>query len=169
MLSEPEAEQYARFLSNEEEVLAYLIPQLAELDAQREALESKRRIVADHIARVKESTAYYRAALAARNGNGAAAPIRVPHDAFKGLNLLEAIKKYLRIAGTFQTTREIAKAVKEGGYESTSKNFTNTVRTSLDRAREKGEIISEDKKWGLLGWIQQDLMPSELTSSQAVM
>ena len=152
MLTEMEAEQYARFLAYDEERLAYLVPQLAELDAQREALEARRKTIVEHIARVRESAVYYRAALTTENGNGASTRIPVPKDAFKGLPFLEAAKKYLRMMGTPQTTREIAEALRAGGYESASKHFTNTARTALDRAAEKGELILREKRWALPEW-----------------
>jgi len=167
MVTESEAEEYARFLAYDEERLAYLMPQLVQLDAERAALESKRESIVHHIERVKESAAFYRSALGTIRDNGTCV-IRVPKDAFRDLSFTEAAKKYLRIAGAWQATNEIAEALKAGGYRSDSKHFTNTSRTGLDRARLKGEINLKDKKWGLPEWgleIESELQVTPSPSS----
>lgn len=74
-------------------------------------------------------------------------------DAFFGLNLVEGAQKYLAMVRTPKTAREIADALKDGGYKTTSKAFNNTVFTVLDRVdKNEGAIAKVNKAFGLAAW-----------------
>src|SRR5438477_411254 len=61
-------------------------------------------------------------------------PAMISDDAFFGLSITEAAKKYLGMVKRKQTVREIADALDRGGLPHTSSNFVATVATMLRRA-----------------------------------
>jgi hypothetical protein len=80
-------------------------------------------------------------------------PQNLPNDAFFGLSIGEAAKKYLNIVKRKQSTREIADALEKGGLPHTSTNFLNTVTTMLSRqARTDSELVKVGRDWGLAAW-----------------
>ena len=77
----------------------------------------------------------------------------VSSGAFADLSLPEAAQIYLSTVKNPQSTADIADALKRGGYPTKSKNFSNTVRSVLDRhAKTVGEIVKVHRNWGLAEW-----------------
>ncbi|MCY3956039.1 MAG: hypothetical protein OXF47_08620 [Nitrospira sp.] len=73
--------------------------------------------------------------------------------AFADLSLPEAAQIYLSTVKDPQSTADIAEALKRGGYPTKSRNFSNTVRSVLDRhAKTVGTIVKINKNWGLAEW-----------------
>ena len=81
-------------------------------------------------------------------------PVEIPSDAFFGVSIVEATKKYLGMMKRPKTTQEIAAALVEGGYNHTSKNFYSTIFSVLARESGKptGEIVKVNDRWGLAEW-----------------
>lgn len=80
-------------------------------------------------------------------------PGDVASGSFAELTLTEATKAYLDMVKEPQSTAEIAEALERGGYPTRSRNFSNTVRSVLDRhAKSVGEIVKVHKNWGLAEW-----------------
>ncbi len=80
-------------------------------------------------------------------------PENIPNDAFFGLSIGEAAKKYLTLVKRKQSTRAIADALERGGLPHTSTNFLNTVTTMLSRqARVDSELTKVGREWGLAAW-----------------
>src|SRR5207249_2601998 len=106
---------------------------LADLEAKRAALEAA--VSALRLALNLGATA-------AMNSGGAAAtaapkpidPATIRDDAFFGLSIGEAAKRYLEMVKRKQSVKEIADALERGGLPHTSSNFTNTVGTMMNRA-----------------------------------
>lgn len=75
-------------------------------------------------------------------------------DAFFGMSIIDAAKKYLGMAKRPMPAPDIADALKGGGLLNASKNFTATVYTTLLREQIKnGSVIKmPDKSWGLAEW-----------------
>jgi hypothetical protein len=73
----------------------------------------------------------------------------VTSDAFFGLSIPEAARKYLRMSKKPRSTSEICRALKEGGLTSTAKHFYSTVYPILERQQ---DIVRVGKNWGLLEW-----------------
>jgi hypothetical protein len=121
---------------------------LADLIAKRDALDGA-------IAAIR--AAYGLAQPAPQGGSPVGRPIdpsSIPDDAFFGLSIGEAAKKYLGIMKRKQSIREIAEALDNGGLPHSSTNFFNTVATMLNRAA-KGdpELVRVGRgEWGLAGW-----------------
>src|SRR5437899_2565343 len=77
----------------------------------------------------------YRAALALEqsgeledgNGRRPGIAVELPVGAFRGMKIPEAIKLLLQAGRRKQTAREIATGLREGGMETTAKNFETTV------------------------------------------
>jgi len=77
----------------------------------------------------------------------------VASDSFADLTLTEAARAYLDMVKEPQSTAEIAQALEKGGYPTESKNFSNTVRSVLDRhAKTVGAIVKVRRNWGLAEW-----------------
>ena len=81
-------------------------------------------------------------------------PASIPDDAFFGLSIAEATKKYLSLVKKKQTIKEIAEALDRGGLPHTSSNFLNTVGTMLNRsAVYDSELVRVGRgAWGLASW-----------------
>lgn len=78
----------------------------------------------------------------------------IPDDAFFGLSIVEAAKKYLSIVKRKQSVKEIADALDRGGLAHTSSDFVNTVRTMMNRqAVNDPELVRVGPgDWGLSAW-----------------
>jgi|HubBroStandDraft_6_1064221.scaffolds.fasta_scaffold00993_16 hypothetical protein len=79
----------------------------------------------------------------------------VPAGAFLGKSIPEAAELYLAIVKGKRTSKEIADALRKGGVESKSQNFTQNVHSGLDRARKtpnSGIVKLDRSHWGLRTW-----------------
>jgi len=81
-------------------------------------------------------------------------PGSIPDDAFFGLSIGEAAKKYLLMVKRKQSVKEIADALDRGGLPHTSSNFVNTVGTMINRAAANDpELVRVGRgEWGLAAW-----------------
>lgn len=79
-------------------------------------------------------------------------PASIPDDAFFGLPIVEAAKKYLSIVKRKQTIKEISDALERGGLPHTSSNFVATVATMLRRANDPDLAKVGRGDWGLAVW-----------------
>lgn len=86
----------------------------------------------------------------------AAAPVVYPQDAYgrkpgpySMLLLCEAAAMYLAAEGAPRSSREIADALRAGGYRTTSTHFTNTVQKMLVKSGSEAGIrrTANRKKW----------------------
>ncbi len=74
-------------------------------------------------------------------------------DAFFGLGLIDAAKKYLTGVKAPRSAKEIAQALVSGGFTTTSKDFNNTVFSVLSREnKQDGGIVKVNTGWGLPEW-----------------
>ena len=78
----------------------------------------------------------------------------VPAGAFFKKGIVEASKLYLDLVKKKQTTKEIVAALKQGGMESTAKDFEGMVGIVLQRASKnpKSGIMKLQDTWGLAQW-----------------
>lgn len=81
--------------------------------------------------------------------SGRAAPIELPINAFRGMTLPEAVKLYLQSVRRKQTAQEIAEGLRNGGIESTAKDFGPTVRSTLNWLKKRGELLRFTDGWDL--------------------
>ncbi len=79
-------------------------------------------------------------------------PSSIPDDAFFGLSIVEAAKKYLGLVKKKQTIKEIADALDRGGLPHTSSDFVATVATMLRRANDPELAKVGRGDWGLATW-----------------
>jgi hypothetical protein len=63
-----------------------------------------------------------------------------------------AIVKFLEMAKTPQSVSDVTKALLDGGFKTTSKNFMPTVGSNLSRMKTTGELVNVEGKWGLALW-----------------
>jgi hypothetical protein len=73
----------------------------------------------------------------------------IPTDAFHGMSIADATRKYLAAVKRKQSTRQIKESLLAGGLHSTSKNFTTTLYSVLERQE---DIVRVGKDWGLASW-----------------
>lgn len=78
----------------------------------------------------------------------------IPPDAFFGISIVEATKKFLSMQKRPKSTLEIKDALESGGYNHTSKNFYATIFSGLSRENNKptGSIVKVNDLWGLADW-----------------
>ena len=84
-------------------------------------------------------------------------PVDLPQGALLGMSIPNAIKLLLSAARRKLTTREITTGLKEGGVESTSKFFENTVTTALHRLKSSKEVLKFNDGWALAEFYPESL------------
>jgi len=119
---------------------------LADLRAQRDQLDAAIAVLERRPGITPGS------ATAPPNSTGSVVAVGLPSDAFFGMGLQEAIKKYLSMVKRKQSPKEIMDALERGGFQHTSKRFYGTVYTALSRAAEAGEVVRVRDEWGLAEW-----------------
>lgn len=78
----------------------------------------------------------------------AAAEPASPETSYAQYDLYEATTLYLAQVGVPQTARQIADALRAGGFKTRSTDFAGTVRTMLRRRPTRGiRITSDGKRW----------------------
>ena len=130
--------------SDYEAVLADLEAQRAELDSAIAVIKKQLGKPADQDGRVSVPS----------SKSGAVSHPNIATDAFFGMGVAEAAKKYLGMVRKSQTVQEICVALEAGGFPHTSKSFYATVFTALKRRFEdQGDIVRVKRGvWGLAEW-----------------
>jgi hypothetical protein len=75
--------------------------------------------------------------------------VELPMGALMGKSVSNAIKLYLSACRRKQTAKEIAGALKEGGVESTSKNFDIIVNNTMRLLKKAGVVLQFKDGWAL--------------------
>lgn len=80
--------------------------------------------------------------------------IELRSDSFFGMQVAEAIKKYLSIVKRPKPVSEIIEALEKGGLTSSSKNLYTTVMPTLIRKakRDIDFVKVSNGSWGLIEW-----------------
>jgi hypothetical protein len=75
----------------------------------------------------------------------------IPHDAFFGMTIPDAARKYLSWDGSRQTKSnpELCDALVEGGFQTSAANFRESVRATLTR---HPDFVKIKGQWGLKEW-----------------
>jgi hypothetical protein len=74
----------------------------------------------------------------------------IPKNAFKGLSIIEAARKYLGMVKEGKTTRELGEAFIEGGRKAKpDKFYFDSIRTALNRRGKKNGIVKIGDQWWL--------------------
>lgn len=75
---------------------------------------------------------------------------------YRGMTIAAATLKFLQQTGTPQLTGDIARALRNGGIGSNSKNMYRTVYNTLNNRLDKHQdIVKSGPKWGLSEWQQK--------------
>jgi len=77
-------------------------------------------------------------------------PTELRGDTFFGMTVADAIKTYLAMVKRPQRAADIARALEQGGFLHSSKNWLNTVQATL--TRQKGIVVKMPNGWGLAEW-----------------
>jgi len=93
------------------------------------------------------------AAVFSSSGSGqmaaSSAPYDLPTGVFLNKTMPAAIKLFLGATKRKQTPKEVAAALKDGGFESTSKFFEKIVTTTMHRMKGDGDLLQFKDGWGL--------------------
>jgi hypothetical protein len=82
-------------------------------------------------------------------GNVAGLSYDLPNGVFLNKTMPAAIKLFLMATKRKQTPKDVAAALKDGGFESTSVNFEKIVTTTMHRMKGEGELLQFKDGWGL--------------------
>jgi|GEM_PF-2819801 len=85
------------------------------------------------------------------------APLELPRGALLGKSIPAAIKLYLSAVKKKQTIREIANALREGGVETTAKNFETPVQSAIYRLQATGDVLRFKEGWALAEFYPESL------------
>ncbi len=128
---------------------------LADLEARRADLEAA--IIG--IRRILGQTDEPGVSMKASNEPGK--PIELEIDAFIGMSVSDAAKKFLRMMGRKpQGTQTICDALVRGGFKSKAKNFYSNVHTAL--SRDPDFVRVGRGKWGLAEWYPSKRQPKPI-------
>lgn len=121
---------------------------IADLEAERERLT----VTIDALKRIKGLGIPFAAtaSLVTRQPN-VAMKTSIPHDAFYGMTIPDAARKYLSWGGNRQTKSnpDLCEALLEGGFQTNAANFGESVRATLTRHPDFAKINGQ---WGLKEW-----------------
>ena len=128
--------------------------QAFDVEAAIAALEAQKAGIDDAIAALRRYQAMGLQGSSTTNEPRSVDPANIPGDAFFGLSIGEAAKKYLGIVKRKQSIREIAEALDRGGLPHASGDFVATVATMLRRhATKDSDLVRVGRgDWGLAGW-----------------
>jgi hypothetical protein len=99
-------------------------------------------------------------------GSKPSGPVDLPQGALLGKSIPEGIKLILAAARRKVPIKEITAALREGGIESTSRFFENTVSTALHRLKTSGQVLKFNDGWALAEFYPENLR-NRLAAAQA--
>lgn len=73
----------------------------------------------------------------------------IKRDSFFGMKLPDAARKYLSMAKTTKSNPDLCNALLSGGFKTSSANFTEVVRSTLQRNK---DFVKVNGEWGLAEW-----------------
>lgn len=138
-------------------LLADLERDYAEIDKKWSELGAERSRVKSAIAVIREKVAAFPvnepAAQIPQAKPEASGPAEIPPDAFAGMKIREAARKYMEMTEKPVRAAKLARALNKGGMENKTKNFESTVFSSLRRSVLKGEDFAKiGMDFGLREW-----------------
>lgn len=125
-----------------------------------QALQEEQRRLSAELSRVERAIAALEQAGGTEESTvsaPAAAPPPAPAPAEQGpytlMHFNEAAAEYLAAAGEPKTAREIADALRAGGFQTNAKDFAASVRTMLNRTNSYADGIehTRDRRWRFVG------------------
>lgn len=90
-------------------------------------------------------------------------PTKVESDTFFKLSATDAAAKYLRMKKKPASTKEVEKALLEGGFLTSAKNFYANIYTAMMRS---DDFVKIKKKWGLAEWYPGKRMENSQTKEE---
>jgi len=123
-------------------------PILADLMRRRAELDQAIATIQSLSAHDPDASATQQPSVSSRNGTASLGP-----NQFFGMTAPEAVLAYLNAVKRTRTAAQIASDVVAGGWSTTSNSPANTIRTTLVRLKDAGEVVQvKGKEWGLVGW-----------------
>ena len=129
-------------------LLADLEEKLANIEAERLAIEAKENAL-------KESISSFKRLIAVESGEAVLVrrdDVVVPKRAFKGMVMIEAIEKYIRMAKTGRTAKQIVEGLRQGNLDTKSQHLSANVRTALKRQGPSRGIVRRSGMYWLAEW-----------------
>jgi hypothetical protein len=75
--------------------------------------------------------------------------LEIPRDAFFGMTIPEAAKKYLAMVKVTKPNSDLCVALLKGGFKTQANNFSEVVRSTLQR---HADFVKVSGEWGLAEW-----------------
>jgi len=85
----------------------------------------------------------------AANAQRQQAEREIKRDSFFGMTLPEAVRKYLTMVKATKPNPELCAALLSGGFKTSSGNFAEVVRSTLQRNK---DFVKVNGEWGLAEW-----------------
>jgi len=123
---------------------------LADLERERDQITSMIAMIKRRMGMTSDDAPITASPLSGTDSSVIGQAADLQSDAFFGMSIPEAIKKFLAITKRPRRTAEIAKALEAGGLAHTSKNWVATVQSTLSRMR--SIVVKVPNGWGLLEW-----------------
>lgn len=123
---------------------------LVGLEAKRDELTAAINVIRREMGLQLDDTATAPPTGGSQNGHAGTASGELRTDTFFGMKIPDAIRQYLSMTKRPQKAALIARALTDGGLQNTSKNFLNTVQTTLVRMRPS--VVRLPNGWGMAEW-----------------
>jgi hypothetical protein len=137
-------------MSNEQQPNAYDIV-IADLERERDKLS----ITIEALKKIRQLGVSFEATSNFFTGEPPAImpKMPIPHDAFFGMTIPEAARKFLGWEGSRQTKSngELVDGMLAGGFKTTAANFAESVRSTLSRNE---DFVKVQGRWGLSAWYE---------------
>ena len=118
---------------------------IADLEAKRDKLTS----VIDALKQLKEIGLPATTLSAMAGAASVSIETSIPHDAFFGMKMPDAARKYLSTVKRTKPHAELCDALLDGGFQTSATNFREVVRSTLSR---HPDFVKIKGQWGLREW-----------------
>jgi hypothetical protein len=118
---------------------------IADLEAKRDQLNA----MIETLKQMKGVGLPLASAVMSSSHHGAASDTVIRKDAFFGMTIPDAAKKYLSLVKRTKPHMELCDSLLAGGFKTSSPNFREVVRSTLSR---NPDFVKFGKEWGLAEW-----------------
>lgn len=136
--------------AKENERIQALATVLADLESERAGLDAAIAVIRRKMGSAAPAESTPAAAPAEPATRVFFSELELPSDAFFGMSIREAARKYLSVAKGKRPTKDMCAALLRGGFQTTAQNFAATLYSALSRQDDVFVRVGGD--WGLVEW-----------------